>query len=624
MTDTWDRTLFDRDLKAILETKLPVSASKITALQQLATAHPQHHNYIVQCITRFIENAPPDYRLAGLYVIDAISRAVHKQQRKKEDGFDGKLSDLDGYLKRFSIVLRDDALKGCFELCSAKDKEKVRKTLDFWEQGNVYSKDLVQYLKTSFLDSKHIEQQQKVTPPPVDTASLLATLSTIGNGSLANLNIPGLTPTDSTATTTITNTPVSVPVSSLPPAPAPTQTQLQSPIGEQGQNALPPALAKLLGGLVSAPVATSSASTTPLSPTNASDPRVRNDPRMPAANNEPAQSKNWPPPQGPSIPTRVTGERKSRWSNANDNTNAMSSLNQPQHDSWPQKQTTQDPYMPPQAPSYQPSYQPYNPAQQYQQPNLAQHYQQPLHHNQPTYQPTYQPSSYQPIQTQDLRTQTENRGSEPTHDASLPPGCIRVLTRTLFVGPIPDHYERDDVAQLFMRYGELASVIVSKKIKGRHNAFLKFTTRASTEAAKYNSANLVVQDVPVKVNWAFGFGPKKHFNYDRGDSIIPLSELSAEEKDNLVTAPLGGFRGQPVRERMAIEEPEAQYRPEWKNNDEPRGTKRFHRPGFTEENKRGRFNHDDNRQNGNFYPQFQPYQQQQYDPSAMIPYSNQH
>ena len=41
MTDNWDRTLFDKDLKAILETKLPVSASKITSLQALATAHPQ-------------------------------------------------------------------------------------------------------------------------------------------------------------------------------------------------------------------------------------------------------------------------------------------------------------------------------------------------------------------------------------------------------------------------------------------------------------------------------------------------------------------------------------------------------------------------------------------------------
>lgn len=150
-----------------------------------------------------------------------------------------------------------------------------------------------------------------------------------------------------------------------------------------------------------------------------------------------------------------------------------------------------------------------------------------------------------------------------------------VLTRTLFVGPIPDHFEKNDVAKLFSKYGELASIIVSKKFKGKHNAFLKFTTRASTEAAKYESAGMLVEGVPVKVNWAFGFGPKKHFNYDRGDSIIPLSELSADEKDNLVIAPVGGFQGQPVHPMMVIEEPEAQYRPEWKNaNEDQRGFKR--------------------------------------------------
>jgi protein NRD1 len=44
MTDTWDRTLFDKDLKAILQSKLPVSASKITGLQALAIAHPTVRN----------------------------------------------------------------------------------------------------------------------------------------------------------------------------------------------------------------------------------------------------------------------------------------------------------------------------------------------------------------------------------------------------------------------------------------------------------------------------------------------------------------------------------------------------------------------------------------------------
>jgi hypothetical protein len=43
--------------------------------------------------------------------------------------------------------------------------------------------------------------------------------------------------------------------------------------------------------------------------------------------------------------------------------------------------------------------------------------------------------------------------------------------------------------------------------------------------------------------------------------------LSHEEKDNLVTTPVGGFRGQPVRDQMTIEEPEVEYKPEWKKSD---------------------------------------------------------
>lgn len=95
----------------------------------------------------------------------------------------------------------------------------------------------------------------------------------------------------------------------------------------------------------------------------------------------------------------------------------------------------------------------------------------------------------------------------------------------------------------------------------------------------------MVEGMPVKVNWGFGFGPKKHFNYDRGDSIIPLAELSAEEKDNLVIARVGGFQGQPVRDRMVIEEPEAEYKPEWK--DDERGVKRYNNQ-FEDNRKRTR------------------------------------
>lgn len=70
----------------------------------------------------FIETAPPDYRLAGLYVIDAISRAAHKQVRKAAEANVNKPLDVENYLRRFAVVFREGALAGCFESCSGKDK----------------------------------------------------------------------------------------------------------------------------------------------------------------------------------------------------------------------------------------------------------------------------------------------------------------------------------------------------------------------------------------------------------------------------------------------------------------------------------------------------------------------
>ncbi|RCH87586.1 hypothetical protein CU098_001102 [Rhizopus stolonifer] len=468
------------------------------------------------------------------------------------------------------------------------------------------------------LFDRELKSILEIPPPPVDTASLLATLSNIGN-----LNIPGLT------------------------------TTAAPPQQENNDTSLPPALAKLLGGIVTSsptlsPVSTSS--TPPLQ--TRPDPRVTKDPRQ-------KQAAQWPP----QIPSSRM-ERKSRWGHDDDNNNKTHVHSPPPPPPTitsttttttttttpiPTPTTTQDPWFNRQAmtqaimnndntnysyqanPSYyqQPYQQPYGQDGPFNQasfggPPTSQFSQRPVV---PRAKPAFSPfdragpsfhrgggsgggggggfmrhgasaferngpspqyerngsrfdrnghTQYEQNTSQYERNESQYErngsfGTQPLPDPSLAPGFIRVLTRTLFVGPIPDHYEKEDVSKLFSKYGDIASVIVSKKLKGRHNAFLKYTTRASTEAAKHNGAGLIVEGVPVKVNWGFGFGPKKYFDYTRGDSIIPLSELSEEEKDNLVIARIGGFQGQPVRDGMIIEEPEAQYKPEW-NGD--RGLKR--------------------------------------------------
>ncbi|KAI8142062.1 hypothetical protein BJV82DRAFT_158983 [Fennellomyces sp. T-0311] len=117
MDDTWNRNEFKDELEALLNIQLPISQSKIQSLRNLAIKHPKHQNYLVQCVCKFIETAPPDYRLPGLYLIDAIVR------RCKEDKDEERVAS--EYRKRFSVILKDGALTGLFHPCLEKDKVMI-------------------------------------------------------------------------------------------------------------------------------------------------------------------------------------------------------------------------------------------------------------------------------------------------------------------------------------------------------------------------------------------------------------------------------------------------------------------------------------------------------------------
>ncbi|CAO3614298.1 unnamed protein product [Cunninghamella blakesleeana] len=202
--EEWDRNLFDKELRKILTSKLPVSASRIDTLKKLAIDHPQDHNYISQNIVRFIETSPPEYRLAGIYVIDAISRFIQKINKAS----DNSNSDLNGYFKRFATLLREPTLTGCLQKCTTKDKDKAKRTLMIWEKSGTYSKDVVDDLSNSLFgnDDDHNNEDSGSTTPPypppdvsssaitsppppvVDTASILASLTSLNNNVTAPLN----------------------------------------------------------------------------------------------------------------------------------------------------------------------------------------------------------------------------------------------------------------------------------------------------------------------------------------------------------------------------------------------------------------------------------------------------
>lgn len=70
--------LFDKELHSILESRPPVSASKIGSLVKIAIKYGKLNQAIVECVEKFVKKCAPEYKLSGLYVIDAIVKSAVK------------------------------------------------------------------------------------------------------------------------------------------------------------------------------------------------------------------------------------------------------------------------------------------------------------------------------------------------------------------------------------------------------------------------------------------------------------------------------------------------------------------------------------------------------------------
>lgn len=81
---------------------------------------PQQSQDFVRSIERFLRTSPFDYKLAGMYVIDAISRNAHAIWRKKGDSEDGNVARQ--ILERFESMFNSIDLAEIFRKCSEKDK----------------------------------------------------------------------------------------------------------------------------------------------------------------------------------------------------------------------------------------------------------------------------------------------------------------------------------------------------------------------------------------------------------------------------------------------------------------------------------------------------------------------
>ncbi|ORX59394.1 hypothetical protein DM01DRAFT_1404962 [Hesseltinella vesiculosa] len=510
MTDSeWHPSKFEQELSRILTSKSKLSASRIDTLKNMAIDHPQDHQHICQSVVDFIKHNEPSFRLAGLYVIDAISSRAYKLIKTKDDR-----PDLECYLQQFALLFKDPEFIVALQGCSSSDKKKIKKTLDLWAKNGMYTKDLAEALDSGVQEeavastSASQQREDEPTTPPMHPQTTGHTM----------LHMP-----------------------SVRAPPAVTNLALYEALVSMNSDILKVANIHRIFGLPSPP---QDQPAMPAMPATA-PPGFAPDMAIPPPGPLPHLQQPFRPPPGPTGPSLYPPP------------GPPLNYHPPPRPHEPADFHSYPPgnFGPP--PSLRPPMPQHPPMPQYQRPP-------PIQHQRPP--PMLNQRPPPPMQHQRPPPMLQQSGEFPLPDPHLPPNTIRVLTRSLFVGPLPIDFAENDVYGIFGRYGQLVSVVVSNNAKAQaRNAFLKFSTHAETRDAKLDNPNLIIGDMHVKVNWAFGFGPRHLFNYDLGESIISLQDMSSDELDNLVTTELGGFRGQPVQPQMTIEEPAAAYKPQWRD-----------------------------------------------------------
>ncbi|KAJ5032906.1 uncharacterized protein L3040_009497 [Drepanopeziza brunnea f. sp. 'multigermtubi'] len=149
-----------------------------------------------------------------------------------------------------------------------------------------------------------------------------------------------------------------------------------------------------------------------------------------------------------------------------------------------------------------------------------------------------------------LRT---NNGSQKwiSHDSSIKPGHIKVLSRTLFVGGVTasDH----ELRALFSQHGQVQTCIVNKD---KRHAFVKMVSRQDAVAAKEAMEKSRSPESQLRTRWGVGFGPRDCSDYQTGVSIIPINALTDADRKWMLTAEYGGTGGKPMETGMVVEEPD--------------------------------------------------------------------
>ncbi|XP_053702849.1 SR-related and CTD-associated factor 4 isoform X1 [Synchiropus splendidus] len=125
---------FNHELFSLMDTKPPISRAKMISITKSAIKAMKLYKHVVQIVEKFIKKCKPEFKVAGLYVVDSIVR-----QSRHQFG-----ADKDVFGPRFT-----KNILGTFEnlcLCPVEDRSKLVRVLNLWQKNGVFQSDIIQPL----------------------------------------------------------------------------------------------------------------------------------------------------------------------------------------------------------------------------------------------------------------------------------------------------------------------------------------------------------------------------------------------------------------------------------------------------------------------------------------------
>ncbi|RNA27646.1 splicing arginine serine-rich 15 isoform X1 [Brachionus plicatilis] len=151
---------FYQELNSVLNSKPPISKEKVNKIVREALKSHRHYKHVVYYVENFIKTVtlflsliffkslslatkcPADYKLSGLYVIDALIRkhsSNNTSDKKKHQAC------VDLYTKRFSVNMCK-TFTNLFLKSPQSDRCKINRVIELWQKYSVIEHDLIDKL----------------------------------------------------------------------------------------------------------------------------------------------------------------------------------------------------------------------------------------------------------------------------------------------------------------------------------------------------------------------------------------------------------------------------------------------------------------------------------------------